>query len=311
MKDRHRAHDRLARALGWASLGLAVPLLTAPNRVARATGADDSPAAPVVIRTTGVRELGHAAALLAGPPRMVWTRVAGDVVDLAVIALALPGRDGLRRRRLAVTMAGVGAVTVLDVYAAVDARRANQFGAGRPGPLKLSASITVNRDPSEAYAIWRDFERLPSFMRHVRSVTPRGDRLWHWVVSAPIGRTVEWDAELTGDDAGRRISWRSVPGGDVDNSGTVHFAPASGERGTEVRVVLHYDVPGGMVGTALATAVGEEPEQQVRDDLRRFKQVVETGRVTRSDAMPWGADAARQALQPAAQPHPDRVDERP
>ncbi|WP_051426375.1 SRPBCC family protein [Jiangella gansuensis] len=278
MKDSHRARQRLPWALGWMSLGLGIPALVASRSVARAAGVDDSPMAPAVIRMIGIRELGHAAALLAGPPRAAWTRVAGDAMDLTVVALAMSGRDGERQRRLAAVAAGVGVIGAVDVYAALRTRRADQFGPGRPGPLRLRASVTVDCDPYEAYARWRAFEHLPAFMRHVQSVTRRDDRHWHWVVSAPLGRSVEWDAELTGDEPGRRISWRSVPGGDVDNSGTVHFAPAPGGRGTEVTVVLHYDLPGGLVGTALTTAFGEEPDQQVQDDLQRFKQVLEARR---------------------------------
>ena len=112
---------------------------------------------------------------------------------------------------------------------------------------------------------------------------------------------------MTGDEPGRRISWKSLPGADVDNSGTVHFAPAPDGAGTEVRVVLHYGVPGGRAGRLLAKLLGEEPEQQVRDDLRRFKQVMETGDVVRSNGLPHGTDARHQMLQRAARPMSGRA----
>jgi uncharacterized membrane protein len=197
------------------------------------------------------------------------------------------------------TLAGIGTGVAL-VWAAVRRRRHSQHGPGRPGPLQLRAAITVNASPQEAYDFWRDFENLPSFMLHLKSVTDSGDARSHWVADAPLKKSVEWDAEMTGDEPGQRISWRSLPGADVDNSGTVHFAPSPDGTGTELRVVLHYDVPGGAIGRAVATLFGQEPEQQVRDDLRRFKQVLETGDVVRTESMPHGTDAAHQLVQGAS-----------
>jgi uncharacterized membrane protein len=196
-------------------------------------------------------------------------------------------------------------ITGLDLYTAARTRN-QQHGAGRPGPLELHASATVNKSPEEVYAFWRDLANLPTFMLHLRAVSEDADGRTHWVAEAPVRRKVQWDAEITGDEPGRRISWKSLPDADVDTSGTVHFAPAPGDRGTEVRVVMHYDIPGGRVGRVLAKVFGEEPEQQVRDDLRRFKQVMETGDVVRSDGLPHGTDARHQLVQRPAQPIKDK-----
>lgn len=294
---------RLARTLGAASAGLGLPMLLATHRVARLAGVDDSGTAQRMIRATGARELVHAASLLAGPPTAVWGRVAGDALDLAAVGAATRRRTGSRQARAAVATALVAGIAAVDVYAALRAARTNQHGRGRPGPLHLEASVTVNQSPQGVYEHWRDFSRLPTFMAHLREVTVEpGGTVSHWSAVGPLGRTVRWDAELTGDEPGRRISWRSLPGADVDNSGTVHFAPAPGDRGTEVRVTLHYDVPGGAVGRAIARMLGEEPVQQVRDDLRRFKQVVETGDIVRSDGLPGGTLARSQGIQRPAQP---------
>ncbi|MDV3222758.1 SRPBCC family protein [Intrasporangium sp.] len=189
-------------------------------------------------------------------------------------------------------------------------RRTDQHGKGRPGPLSLRASVTVNRPPDEVYAYWRDFAHLPTFMTHLESVTTSDDNRSTWVATAPFGKTVRWEAEMTGDEPGQRISWRSLPGADIDNSGTVHFAPAPGDRGTEVSVALHYDVSGGRIGQTIAKLLGEEPEQQVRDDLRRFKQVLETGDVVRSDALPDGIKAKHAVVQRHAQPATDDIRDR-
>jgi uncharacterized membrane protein len=165
------------------------------------------------------------------------------------------------------------------------------------------SSITTIRKPAEdVYRHWRDFRNLPTFMDHVRSVDVHDDRRSHWVVNAPAGTTVEWDAEIVEDRPGEIIAWRSVEGADVENSGSVRFSPAPGDRGTEVRVEVSYSPPGGVIGEVVAKLFGEAPDQQISDDLRRFKQVVETGDVVRSDGNPDGTRTLRQLDQDEAQP---------
>jgi uncharacterized membrane protein len=121
-------------------------------------------------------------------------------------------------------------------------------------------------------------------MRHLESVTVTGEGRSHWVAKAPAGKSVEWDAELTADRENELIAWRSLPGAQVYNAGTVRFQPAPGGRGTEVRVELEYDPPLGKLGSKVAMLFREEPGQQVQDDLRHFKQVMETGEIVLSDA---------------------------
>jgi uncharacterized membrane protein len=124
----------------------------------------------------------------------------------------------------------------------------------------------------------------------------------HWKVTAPAGRTIEWDAEIVDDRPGEHIGWRSLPGATVPNAGGVTFAPAPGNRGTEVRVQLRYEPPGGAVGATFAKLMGEEPHLQAKDDLRRFKQVLETGIVIRSEGSPEGPLTRRMINQRPAQP---------
>jgi uncharacterized membrane protein len=143
--------------------------------------------------------------------------------------------------------------------------------------IKVEESIVINnRTPEELYRFWRSFENLPRFMNHLESVTTSGNRS-HWVAKAPAGTSVEWNAEVYNEKEGELIAWRSLEGSDVDNAGSVHFTAAPGGGGTEVRVVLKYDPPAGVVGATIAKIFGEEPSQQIRDDLRRFKQLMETG----------------------------------
>jgi uncharacterized membrane protein len=156
--------------------------------------------------------------------------------------------------------------------------------------LHVTKSVTINQSPETVYRFWRDFSNLPRFMAHVLRVDLKeGDRLSHWVVAAPAGQTVEWDAEVVEDRANAVIAWRSLDDSDIRHEGFVRFDRAPADRGTEVHVDLRYDAPAGQAGAAIAKLFGEEPSQQIGDDLRRFKQVMETGEVVRSDGSLEGA----------------------
>jgi len=149
--------------------------------------------------------------------------------------------------------------------------------------------------------MWHDLERLPTFMAHLEKVTVHGDGRSHWVASGPAGTSVEWDAQVTEDVPAERMSWRSTDGASVPNAGTVRWVRAPGGRGTEVRVELSYEPPAGAAGAAVAKLFGEEPNQQLRDDLRRFKQLLETGEIARSDSTPEGV-RTRSSMSHHAQP---------
>ncbi|MYS20966.1 Uncharacterized membrane protein [Streptomyces sp. DvalAA-14] len=293
--------ERLPKLLGWASLGLGSAEVAAPRAVSRLTGVDDSAEARTVVPLLGARELGHAALLLGSrkPAPWVWTRVAGDAIDLTALGRALAVRNGERKRRTAVATAAVAAITAADVYAAVRARRRKKDDEHT---RDLHASITIDRPRAEVYRYWHDFANLPRFMAHLESVQTDADGRSHWRARGPAKRTIEWDAEITEDRPDTVISWQSTGPTLVGNTGSVRFSDAPGDRGTEVRVELAYDPPAGRAGAAVAKLLGEQPEQQVRDDLRRFKQLMEAGEVVRSDASPEGTRALRQAKQRPAQP---------
>lgn len=171
--------------------------------------------------------------------------------------------------------------------------------------MDLTATTTIRKPASEVYAFWRDLGNLPAFMAHLEQVRPTGDRTSHWVATAPFGKDVEWDAEITEETPGERIAWRSIGDAQVPNGGTVSFVPAPDGVSTEVYVALVYEIPGGAVGKAVAKYFGEEPHQQLDDDLRRLKQVLETGEVVRSDGAPWGKRARKEFPQRPAQPLSD------
>jgi uncharacterized membrane protein len=154
--------------------------------------------------------------------------------------------------------------------------------------IKVYKSVTVDKPAAELYRFWRNFENLPRFMKHVESVTVKDDRNSHWVVKAPAGRRVEWDAEIINEQKNELIAWRSVGDADVDNAGSVRFEELEGDRGTKVTVNLEYKPPAGKVGVVVAKLFHEEPGQQVEEDLRRFKQVMETGEIATTDGQPTG-----------------------
>jgi uncharacterized membrane protein len=184
-------------------------------------------------------------------------------------------------------MAAVIGIAMLDLRASLQLSRQRDTDSdtqGQGGILDVKKSITVNRSAEEVYGFWRDFQNLPRFMSHLEEVQVTGDRRSHWKAKAPAGKTVEWDAEITDDQPNRLIAWRSVGKADVDNSGSVRFVPAPGERGTEIHVEMHYNPPAGRLGAVVAKLFGEGPDWQVADDLRAFKQVMEVGEVVHSDA---------------------------
>jgi uncharacterized membrane protein len=229
--------------------------------------------------------------------------------------MAIAHRGGRRRRRSAAVTGAIAAITALDVLTAVRATQAKTIGsvptvrgarkASKGGVMELTATTTIRKPASEVYAFWRDLENLPTFMAHLEQVRATGDRTSHWTAVAPFGNNVEWDAEIIDERPGEKIAWRSTGDADVPNAGTVRFVPAPDGVSTEVHVVLVYDIPGGSLGKDVAKYFGEEPHQQLDDDLRRLKQVLETGEVVRSDGAPWGKRARREFPQRPAQPLSD------
>jgi uncharacterized membrane protein len=155
--------------------------------------------------------------------------------------------------------------------------------------VKVDQSVTILRPREELYRFWRDFSNLPRVMCHLESVQPIDDKRSHWAAKGPAGTRVEWDAEIITERANELIGWRSVGDSEVDTAGSVHFTPAPGDRGTEVKVALKYDPPAGQLGAGVAWMLGQSPAQQIREDLRRFKQIMETGTVPTIAGQPQGS----------------------
>ncbi len=286
-----RADALLGQGLGLFSVGLGLAELLAPRQVARLIGVGER---PLLLRALGLRELASGVAILLGGQRPavgLWSRVAGDALDLTLLGFAF-GERGADRRRVAAAYTAVSGVTALDALAASRVTR-RSAGVDR---FRVVKSIAINRSPQECYDAWRRFEDLPRFMRHLESVTVLDERRSRWVARGPAGSTVRWEAELVEDEPGRLIAWRSR-GGDVETSGRVELSPRPNERGTYLRVTLDYAPPAGAVGAAAAKLLVESPEQQLQEDLRRFKQILETGEVVTTEGQPAGRrDLVHRAL---------------
>jgi uncharacterized membrane protein len=299
MATRHvDAKDTVARGLGWFSLALGTAQIAAPRGVARLIQLRGDGQHVAVMRAVGVREIATGVGILAQPrpAAWLWARVAGDVMDMALLAKA----DGRPRGKLA-GIAAVAGVTVPDIIESNRLRRANGESPEQV-EVAVTKAITVRRSPWETYDFWRNFENLPRFMEHLESVEVSGERRSHWRVRGPAGRSIEWDAEIVEDQPGELIAWRSLPGAAVPNSGGVRFSRAPGDQGTEVSVELRVAPPAGDLGLAIAKLLGEDPGVELADDLRRFKQVLETGEVVRSDATLRGHSIVEHVTQRPAQP---------
>jgi uncharacterized membrane protein len=273
---------KLAKGLGWFSIGLGLAEIFAPRQLARFLGVKSSPG---LFRFLGAREIASGVGILlqSRPNKWVVSRVGGDVMDLGLLGAAFT-----RTRKpggVAVATAAVAGVTILDTLCS---RRLKESSAVKESGIHVRKSVTINRSSEELYRFWRDLQNLPLFMSHLESVQIMGDLRSHWIARGPVGLAVEWDADIIHDEPNVLIAWRSVKGSQLENAGTVRFEPAPGTRGTIVKVELQYSPPSGALGDKFAKLLGASPEQQVDLDLRQFKQLMETGEITTTVGQPAG-----------------------
>ena len=165
-----------------------------------------------------------------------------------------------------------------------DTRRALGGSAG----THVEESVTINRPIEELYRFWRNLENLPQFMQHLESVERVTDTLSRWRAKGPGGKTVEWNAEIINEVPNKVIGWKSIEGSEVVSAGSVNFDDAGAGRGTRVRVHLQYSPPGGKIGAAVARLLGRDAATEIREDLRRFKQLVEAGEAPSTQGQPRG-----------------------
>lgn len=154
--------------------------------------------------------------------------------------------------------------------------------------IKVEKTVTINKPAEELYRFWHNFANLPRFTKHIKDVKVYDEKRSHWITKGLLGTTVEWDAQIVEDIKNELISWTSVEGADIENSGSIHFQPTPNNRGTQVKVVAEYSPPGGVITDTIAKIFGESPEQQLGDDLRRFKMLMETGEIATTEGQSTG-----------------------
>jgi uncharacterized membrane protein len=236
---------------------------------------------------TGVVERSGGGAVNVGPAER-WASVLGGGI-LAGAALRKRGVGGALLGAVGAGLLLRGVTGHCPVYGALGMDTAH----GRDGKgecetgraldevegVRLEAVVKVNRDAADLYSFWRDFTHAPLFMERIRSVTPLGETRSRWVMDGPMGRSWEWESEVTGEREGEYIAWSSVEGSDLPNRGAVWFTPTAGGTQTEVRLVMEFDPPLGVIGQAMASAFHGFPQSMMQEDLRRFRQLAETGEI--------------------------------
>ncbi len=198
-----------------------------------------------------------------------------------------------------------GHCSMYQAFGINTAERGYEKGTGSADGVPYELGVRVNEDmpihksPEELYRFWRNLENLPRFMEHLQSVNVLDDRTSHWVARGPAGFNVEWQAEIINDIENELIGWRSLKGSQVDNGGSVRFDRMADGRGTVVRVSLQYNPPAGYVGAMIARMFGEAPENTIVQDLRRFKELMETGNINSTAPKPRSFSPVR-SKKPAA-----------
>lgn len=279
-----KERDSVTTGLGWFSIGLGLAEVFLPGRTAKLIGVEPSGKTKTVLRMYGMREMAAGIGILSQPvpASWMWSRVAGDLMDLASLTSAL-GSDDTSKGKLTFSTAAVLGVTALDVICAQKLSNMPQARNDGQSESTIKRSVIIGKSPEEVYNYWRNLENLPTFMRHLKSVRMTGDRRSHWIARIPGGeRTIEWDAETVEDIPNRLISWRSVEGSDIHNAGSVRFERATGNRGT----ILHVEIQVAPQSTILAKVgklFGSPLSDQLATDLYALRQVLETGEVVHSE----------------------------
>jgi uncharacterized membrane protein len=210
-----------------------------------------------------------------------WISVIGGSA-LAAYGLKMRSIPGLVLSAIGGALVFRGATGHCHVYEAMGLTTAEEDGDRQVSVpygrgVAVEESVTINASPEQVYGFWRNFTNLPRFMNNLESVEVRDEKRSHWTAKGPAGITVDWEAEIINEIPNELIGWRSVEGSKVDNAGSVHFTPAPGGRGTEVRVILRYDPPAGILGARISKILGEDPALNVKEDLRRLKTLLEMG----------------------------------
>jgi uncharacterized membrane protein len=229
-----------------------------------------------------------------GQSERVASGVAGGL--MVVYGLSKGSLGGLLIAAAGAAVAHRGLTGHCSLYEKLGVSTADADAHGRTPPQKLNrhgvhveVSYTIDKPRQALYGFWRDFTNLPKFMGHLKSVTVQDGTRSHWVAEGSAGTAVSWDADVINDVPGEVIAWHSRAGGDVETAGSIRFRDGPPGRGTEVSVTMQYIPPGGKAGAAIAKLLGRSGEGEVREDLRRFKQLMEAGEIPTTDGQSHGS----------------------
>ena len=222
-------------------------------------------------------------------------RIASAVGGGALIGYAITNRSktGIALGLLGAGLLYRGTTGQCEAYRSLGINTAEDGGEDVARDVHIEKSVTINSTPKELFRFWRDYENLPRFMEDLEAVTEIDETRSHWVAKGPGGKKVEWDAEIYNEKENELIAWRSLPGADITNAGSVHFEEAPG-HGTYVKVVLNYNPPGGRAAALFAKLFGKEPGQLIEHNLRRLKQLIETGEIPTTEGQPSGRETETQ-----------------
>lgn len=214
---------------------------------------------------------------------------------LGVMGLSKPlSLKGLAELGIAAALIHRGLTGTCALYRTLGISTADTSGEASAEPeayyrrsIHVQQQVTIMKPAAQLFAYWKQLENLPRFMEHLKDVKRLDGNRSHWVAKGPLNSSIEWDAEIINEEQDRLIAWQSVGDAEVDNSGSVRFIDA-GDKGTEVVVTLDYIPPAGQIGKMVARLFGEEPSQTVKEDLRRFKALMEAGEIPTTDGQPRG-----------------------
>jgi uncharacterized membrane protein len=281
--------QQLVQGLAWFSVTLGVTALLAPRSLGALTGLGPRSS---LVRLVGARELAAGIGLLGSRDAApwLWSRVAGDAMDILTLGAAALKPAGSGRVRSLVSLALVAGVTAADVSASLryTSKSRGQQSRRLSAEDYLERSTVINKSPQECYDYWRDLRNVPRFMQTIEGVAVIDEKNSHWTAKLPGGHRIEWDSRITDDVPGKRIAWHSVHSAPLAHAGVVDFEAAPGNRGTIVRVVLHYRPPAVPAAIYAARALRGAPSYEIKEDLRRFKQILETGEIATTRGQPAG-----------------------
>lgn len=289
--------ERLATGLGLFGIGLGLAQVIAPRKVERLIGVRDRTRPRNVVRAYGVREIATGVAILAQPgsARGVWSRVAGDVLDLAAIGTAYSKHDA-KRGPLTIAAVSVLGLTALDILCS---KQLQSNGDALKAPERFSKTIVIDRNPEDIYNFCRNLENVPKFVSVIESVEVHDGQRAHWKARLSRGRTMEWDTEIREDEPNRGFSWRGADRSKFRRSGSVQLEPAPGNRGTLVRLEMELAAPRMLARAAKAAGI---PQAILSKSLHALKQILETGEVVQSESSVYGGLGMHPAQPPEQVP---------